>query len=242
MGVKDSLWLIVVGAVTFSVGVARYAVKGSPATGNSHATCRLRRSPHSHSGGAANGARATSALRAHLATHRVVLADLEGVLAADNVDAGHSALASPALHKVLTERRPQVLPAPQLACPQVWTSSLRTAVVAPLEVEGKVVDALAGPDSAAPAGLLRLTSEVARFVSRSTRTSRDDDGAGGDPSRMRRIPSGTAGEDPVGPRNVDARLKAVFGGDDGLLVKTGLDAGTRGTIRPPTPHPPMLPS
>jgi two-component system, LytTR family, sensor kinase len=61
----------------------------------------------------------------------------------------------------------------------------------------------------------------------------DDDGAGADPAHMRRILSGTSAEDVVGLRNVDERLRAVFGEDHGLLVETGVGAGTRVTMRIP---------
>jgi two-component system LytT family sensor kinase len=61
----------------------------------------------------------------------------------------------------------------------------------------------------------------------------DDDGVGADPGRIRRILSGTSGDDVVGLRNVDERLRAVFGEDYGLLVETGLGAGTRVTMRVP---------
>lgn len=61
----------------------------------------------------------------------------------------------------------------------------------------------------------------------------DDDGAGADPARMRQILTGTTTDDAVGLRNVDERLRAVFGEDHGLLVETGIGAGTRVTMRVP---------
>jgi len=64
----------------------------------------------------------------------------------------------------------------------------------------------------------------------------DDDGVGTDPAVMRRILSGTNGNDAVGLRNVDERLRAVFGEDHGLLVETALGAGTRVTMRIPKFH------
>jgi two-component system LytT family sensor kinase len=64
----------------------------------------------------------------------------------------------------------------------------------------------------------------------------DDDGVGTDPAVMRRILSGTDGNDSVGLRNVDERLRAVFGEDHGLLVETALGAGTRVTMRIPKFH------
>lgn len=64
----------------------------------------------------------------------------------------------------------------------------------------------------------------------------DDDGVGADPGRMRRILTGLSGEDVVGLRNVDERLRAVFGEDHGLVVETGVGAGTRVTLRIPKFH------
>jgi two-component system LytT family sensor kinase len=64
----------------------------------------------------------------------------------------------------------------------------------------------------------------------------DDDGAGTDPARLQRILSGTADEDSVGLRNVDERLRAVFGDDHGLVVETGVGAGTRVVLRVPKFH------
>jgi two-component system, LytTR family, sensor kinase len=61
----------------------------------------------------------------------------------------------------------------------------------------------------------------------------DDDGVGADPEAMRRILSGTNNGDALGLRNVDERLRAVFGEDNGLLVETGRHAGTRVTFRIP---------
>ncbi|HLH46397.1 MAG TPA: histidine kinase [Acidimicrobiales bacterium] len=61
----------------------------------------------------------------------------------------------------------------------------------------------------------------------------DDDGVGVDPGRMRRILAGTGGEDGVGLRNVDERLRALFGDDHGLVVETAVGAGTRVSMRIP---------
>jgi two-component system LytT family sensor kinase len=64
----------------------------------------------------------------------------------------------------------------------------------------------------------------------------DDDGVGSDPGQMRRILSGTGDGDAVGLRNVDERLRAVYGDEHGLLVETGVGAGTRVTMRIPKFH------
>lgn len=66
----------------------------------------------------------------------------------------------------------------------------------------------------------------------------EDDGAGSDPERVRDALAGAAPEDPDGHRsiglgNVDARLRAVYGDDHGLVVETAVGAGTKVTVRVP---------
>jgi len=66
----------------------------------------------------------------------------------------------------------------------------------------------------------------------------EDDGAGSDPERVRQVLAGTADADDHGHRsiglgNVDARLRAVFGDDHGLVVETAVGAGTKVTVRVP---------
>ncbi len=65
------------------------------------------------------------------------------------------------------------------------------------------------------------------------RISVEDDGAGSDPERVRAILAGTAETDSMGLANVDARLRAVYGDEHGLLVETALGAGTKVTLRIP---------
>ncbi|MEX2291447.1 MAG: histidine kinase [Mycobacteriales bacterium] len=70
------------------------------------------------------------------------------------------------------------------------------------------------------------------------RVSVEDDGAGSDPERVRQALAGTAGPDAGGHQslglgNVDARLRAIYGDDHGLLVETAVDAGTKVTVRVP---------
>ena len=64
----------------------------------------------------------------------------------------------------------------------------------------------------------------------------EDDGAGSDPERIRQALAGTADGDSMGMANVDARLRAVYGDDHGLLVETALGAGTKVTLRVPKWH------
>ena len=66
----------------------------------------------------------------------------------------------------------------------------------------------------------------------------EDDGAGSDPEHVRAVLAGTAGPDAsghvsTGLGNIDARLRAVYGDDHGLLVETAPGAGTKVTVRVP---------
>jgi two-component system LytT family sensor kinase len=66
----------------------------------------------------------------------------------------------------------------------------------------------------------------------------EDDGAGSDPERVRKVLAGSAGPDDdghqsIGLGNVDARLRAVYGDDHGLVVETAVGAGTKVTVRVP---------
>jgi two-component system LytT family sensor kinase len=65
----------------------------------------------------------------------------------------------------------------------------------------------------------------------------EDDGAGSDPERVRLALAGVAddgeGHQSMGLGNVDARLRAVYGDDHGLLVETAEGAGTKVTVRVP---------
>jgi two-component system, LytTR family, sensor kinase len=65
----------------------------------------------------------------------------------------------------------------------------------------------------------------------------EDDGVGMDPDTVRlALAQGMNGESPdmgIGIGNVDERLRRSFGPDYGLVVETGIDAGTRVTVRLP---------
>ena len=61
----------------------------------------------------------------------------------------------------------------------------------------------------------------------------EDDGIGEDPERVRRALAGDADLDSVGLGNVDARLRAVYGDEHGLVVETAPGAGTKVTLRVP---------
>jgi two-component system, LytTR family, sensor kinase len=61
----------------------------------------------------------------------------------------------------------------------------------------------------------------------------EDDGVGIDPDHLRSVLGGHAASDHVGLRNVDARLRQVYGDDNGLVIETAAGAGTLITLRVP---------
>ena len=61
----------------------------------------------------------------------------------------------------------------------------------------------------------------------------EDDGVGEDPERVRRVLAGDAALDSVGLGNVDARLRATYGDEYGLVVETAKGAGTKVVVRVP---------
>ncbi|MFF0779863.1 sensor histidine kinase [Streptomyces sp. NPDC003720] len=66
----------------------------------------------------------------------------------------------------------------------------------------------------------------------------EDDGVGMDPQRLRDLLRGRGGPSAgIGLSNVDMRLRQVYGDDHGLVIETGLGAGTKITVRLPKFHP-----
>lgn len=61
----------------------------------------------------------------------------------------------------------------------------------------------------------------------------EDNGSGEDPELVRRALAGETESDSVGLGNVDARLRATFGDDYGLVVETAPGAGTKVIVRVP---------
>ncbi|MDA8058307.1 MAG: histidine kinase [Actinomycetota bacterium] len=382
----ELLWLAVAAVVVLLGVVLGFVVRGerrlgTPAQRAGYATLRTANllAPSLRSGlhGAGSG-KVTTHLQSLLGTPGVVLADVAGVIAVAGVDEVHQALLEGPIARVVTTGEPQVLAAADLVCARGATCALQAAVVAPLAVDGTVVGALVAAGPSAPAGLLRLASEVAQFIAtqlelaeldRSRRRAAqaelrflraqisphfiynaitaiesfvrtdpdrarellvqfadftrysfrgrdqfvtvaeelrlvdtylelerarfgerlavtlrvapevlsvrvpslilqplvenavrhglepsgraghlsiaahdagsdavitvEDDGAGADPERVRRVLSGREDGDAVGLHNVDERLRAVFGEQFGLVVETRIDAGTKVTVRIP---------
>ncbi|MDF9750866.1 histidine kinase [Arthrobacter sp. ES3-54] len=65
----------------------------------------------------------------------------------------------------------------------------------------------------------------------------EDDGVGMDPDQLRSVLAGHSDGDHVGLRNVDARLRQVYGDDNGLVIETAPGEGTLITMRVPKSQP-----
>ena len=65
----------------------------------------------------------------------------------------------------------------------------------------------------------------------------EDDGVGIDPVVLERVLAGGAPGEHVGLRNVDARLRQVYGDEHGLVVETNVGAGTLVRMRVPKSQP-----
>ncbi|MET3809727.1 sensor histidine kinase [Arthrobacter sp. UYEF3] len=65
----------------------------------------------------------------------------------------------------------------------------------------------------------------------------EDDGVGMDPEKLRAVLAGHGDGEHVGLRNVDARLRQVYGEDNGLVIETAPDEGTLITMRVPKSQP-----
>lgn len=65
----------------------------------------------------------------------------------------------------------------------------------------------------------------------------EDDGVGIDPEQLRSVLAGHTDGDHVGLRNVDARLRQVYGDEHGLVIETAPGEGTLVTMRVPKSQP-----
>lgn len=97
-------------------------------------------------------------------------------------------------------------------------------------VENAVRHGLEASDPSKGAGHLRI---VAHDRGHECVVEVEDDGVGEDPDKVRRALAGDAALDSVGLGNVDARLRATFGDDYGLVVETAPGAGTKVIVRVP---------
>ena len=113
---------------------------------------------------ASSAERSLKYLRALLGTPAVAMTDTTGLLAWEGSHNHHSRQPSIIAAGTLDNGRTVVVDGADIACAEP-SCLVRQAIVAPLEVEEKVVGTLQVFTSLASAGLVRATSEVARWVS-----------------------------------------------------------------------------
>jgi two-component system LytT family sensor kinase len=170
---KDALWLALIAIVILIAGVVRFAFRGqrrlgTPTQRAAHVALHTANlaAPALRAGLTKDSAeRSVSHMRDLLGTRGVVMADVDGILAAEGVDAEHRLLLATSIETVLRTGRPQVLTTDDLACGDPNFCELQCGVVVPLVTGGSIVGVLAALDSTAPAGLIRLCGDVAQFVS-----------------------------------------------------------------------------
>jgi two-component system LytT family sensor kinase len=383
---REAEWLALLGLALLFIFVIRFVFRsvrrlGTPTQRATHAALHtanlaapaLRTGLNHHA-----AEKSISHIRQLIGTSGVAIADSDELLATEGIDAAHCLMLKGPIREAITSGRPRVLSASDLSCDNSGTCPLQAGVIVPLTCDGEVVGALAALDASSPAGLLRLSGEVAQFVSTqlelaeldrsrqravqaelrflraqisphfiynaltaiesfvrsdpdrarellvefsdfirySFRThgqfvtmaeeirlvdtyldlerarfgdrlgvslrvapevlsvmippfvlqplvenavhhgleptgqaghleivirdgdtdaliSVEDDGVGADPNYVRRVLSGTSGDDGVGLRNVDERLRSTFGPDSGLSIETAPGAGTKVSMRIP---------
>jgi len=122
-------------------------------------------SKHLHEGLTAQGAsKAAKHLRAMLGTQAIAVCDKESTLAWDGTGTHHRDQVGRHAAEVLTSGRTVVLDAKDVACGDP-TCPIRTAILAPVVSEDRVMAVLAAYGPSASAGLVRATQEVAGWVS-----------------------------------------------------------------------------
>jgi two-component system, LytTR family, sensor kinase len=170
---KDAQWLALVAIVVLIAGVVRFAFRGqrrlgTPTQRAAHSALHTASlaAPALRTGLNKNAAeRSIGYLRDLLGTRGVLIADVDGILASEGIDPEHCALLLAPLQAALGAARPRVITTDDLVCRDPNFCELHSGVMVPLTTDGNIVGVLAVLDSAAPAGLLRLSSEVAQFVS-----------------------------------------------------------------------------
>ena len=170
---RDALWLGLIAVVLLFGGVAWFAFRGGRhlgtptqrATFQALHTANLA-APALRAGlNQDSASRAVPFLRRLLGADGLVLTDLTGMLAQDNVDGTHYGLLGSAVEQVVVSGRPQTVSIEQHVCDKTPVCSIQSGVVVPVQVDGAVVGTLVTFGSTASAGLLRLTAEVSQFVS-----------------------------------------------------------------------------
>jgi two-component system LytT family sensor kinase len=170
---REGLWIALAGVVILIVVVIRFAVRserrlGTPTQRAALATLHTANlaAPALRTGLDKDSAeRSISHLRLLIGTAGVAIADTFGILAADGIDPAHCDLVVGPIQLAISTARPQVLSARDLACTSAGTCSLQAGIVVPITTDDEVVGAIVALDPSAPASLLRLSGEVAEFVS-----------------------------------------------------------------------------
>lgn len=109
-----------------------------------------------------------------------------------------------------------------------------STVIPYLSVQPLVENAVKhGLEPGVDGGRLTIASED---LGTQTEITVEDDGVGMDPARARQLLAGDD-SDHVGLRNVDRRLRQVYGPGGGLVIETEIDAGTMVRIRVPKSQP-----
>ena len=115
--------------------------------------------------------------------------------------------------------------------------SLRVAPeVLPVRVPSLVLQPVV--ENAVRHGLERLTGTARLEISaedggHEAVVTVEDHGVGADPDQLADVLAGRHGGQSIGLRNVDERLRAIFGNDHGLTIETGVGAGTKVTMHLP---------
>jgi two-component system LytT family sensor kinase len=114
--------------------------------------------------------------------------------------------------------------------PEVLGTIIPFLSVQPL-VENAVRHGLAGKEG--PGALAITASDSGAYAVITV----EDDGVGIDPELARSVLAGHSAGEHVGLRNVDTRLRQVYGDDFGLVVETNVGSGTLVTMRVPKSQP-----
>lgn len=91
-----------------------------------------------------------------------------------------------------------------------------------------------GAESREGAGRITITAEDAGTHAEITV---EDDGGGMDPDMLAALLAGQGGDEHVGLRNVDTRLRQLYGQEHGLVIETNVGAGTLVRMRLPKSQP-----
>ena len=165
-GVAVAAVVAILVALAWRIGRSRrdFGTPADRATFNTLHTASLAAPPLKAGLTAASAARAARPLRVLLGTAAIALCSTDALLAWEGTGDRHGAravaLAGPAIEHVRT----QVVGPGDVACDDS-TCPIRSAVVAPLVVDERVVGSLTAYGGGPSPGLVRATNEVARWVS-----------------------------------------------------------------------------